>query len=95
MANLTYMKLDQVKKATAAFEKLLEKDPLAKQEREEFERFVKAEKARRDSGVMAASLSPIKRKIICSTRSPVNCGIISTIRATNFKMTLMDIRRCD
>lgn len=54
MANLTYMKLEQVKKASAAFEKLLEKDPIAKQQREEFERFVKAEKSRRDKECGAA-----------------------------------------
>ena len=48
MAKLIHIKLDQVKKATAAFEKLLENDPVAKQDREKAERFVKAEKVRRD-----------------------------------------------
>ncbi len=48
MAKLIHVEIDQVRKANAAFEKLLENDPIAKQEREEDERFVKAEKARRD-----------------------------------------------
>ena len=48
MAKLVLIELDQVKSANAAFEKLLEKDPIAKRERYKIERFVKAEKKRRD-----------------------------------------------
>jgi len=48
MMKIVHIKLEQVKKANAAFEKLLKKDPIARQERKEFDQFVKAEKKRRD-----------------------------------------------
>ena len=48
MAKLVHVERRQVKAASAAFERLLAKDPAATREMKESERWEKAEKARRD-----------------------------------------------
>ncbi len=48
MAKLVHVERGQVKAASAAFERLLAKDPAARREMKESERWEKAEKARRD-----------------------------------------------
>jgi hypothetical protein len=48
MARLVHVERDQVKAVCAAFEKHVAKDPALRKERKELERWIRAEKIRRD-----------------------------------------------
>ena len=64
MAKLVHIERGQVKAASAAFERLLAKDPAERREKKERERWEKAEKARRDKEFAATQLKarPTKRR---------------------------------
>ena len=58
MAKLIHVKRADVKRASAAFEKILAKDPAAQREKVRREREAKAEKARRDKVHAAVNPKP-------------------------------------
>ena len=62
MAKLIHVKRAQVRRASAAFEKLLAKDPEARREKTEREREEKAEKARRDAAYKASQPKTAARR---------------------------------